>query len=312
MKELNRIHLNGLRALEAVGRLGTLAAAAAELGVSAGAVSQQIIKAEAQLGRPVFARQGRGLTVTAFGERFLARLTSGFQALEDAVASAQSHADTVLTISVAPVFASKWLVPRLDRYARANPGMRVRLDATVDIVDPDISDIDIAIRVGPGGWPDVHLEKLLDQEMFPVCAPALAAGIETPADLLALPVVLDANSTIGWDVWLAMYGLSEKDMGSASSFTDAALALDAAIAGQGIMLAWHTLAEYALKVGTLVMPFSQRARTGNSYWLVTSANRREEPKVTRFKRWIRAELAETERVFANLAHGTAPSDGGPD
>lgn len=305
MKELNRVHLNGLRALEAVGRLGTLARAAGELGVSAGAVSQQIIKAEAQLGRPVFVRQGKGLTRTEFGERFLARLTSGFRALDEAVASAQRHADTVLTISVAPVFASKWLVPRLDRYARANPGMRLRLDATVDIVDPDVSDIDVAIRVGPGNWPGVRLEKLLDQEVFPVCAPNLAARIDKPADLLGLPVVSDYNSTVKWDCWLAPFGLSAKDMQGGSSFNDAALALDAAIAGQGVMLAWQTLAHYALKTGALVLPFPERARTGNAYWLVTSDTRREEPKVARFKNWLRSELAETERDFALLAQSAA-------
>lgn len=298
MKELNRVHLNGLRALEAVGRLGTLARAADELGVSAGAVSQQIIKTEAQLGRPVFVRQGKGLTRTEFGDRFLVRLTAGFRTLDEAVGSAQRHADSVLTISVAPVFASKWLVPRLDSYTRANPGMRLRLDATVDLVDPDVSDIDVAIRVGPGGWPGVRADRLMDQEVFPVCAPSLAAKISKPADLLGLPVVLDSNSVLKWDDWLAQFGLSERDMQSGSSFTDAALALDAAIAGQGIMLAWQTLADYALGVGTLVMPFRERARTGNAYWLVTSANRREEPKVTRFKQWIRTELAETGRRFA--------------
>lgn len=305
MKELNRIHLNGLRALEAVGRLGTLARAAGELGVSAGAVSQQIIKTEAQLGRPVFVRKGRGLTVTDFGERFLARLTAGFRTLDEAVASAQRHADTVLTISVAPVFASKWLVPRLDRYSRANPGMRLRLDATVDLVDPDVSDIDVAIRVGPGEWLNVKLDKLLDQEVFPVCAPELAARIAEPADLLGLPVVFDSNSVLKWDSWLGLFGLSEKDMQGGSSFTDAALALDAAIAGQGVMLAWQTLAYYPLKTGALVMPFRERARTGNSYWLVTSSTRREEPKVARFKNWLRAELAETERDFELLAQNTA-------
>jgi len=297
MQNLNRIHLNGLRALESVGRLGSLQRAADELGVSPGAVSQHIIKAEAQLGRAVFDRTQRGLKPTEFGARFLDRLTAGFRALDDAVASSRRHADDLLTISVAPVFASKWLVPRLSRYSRLNPGVQVRLDASVALVDPDTSDVDIAIRVGDGNWPDVKKEFLLAQEIFPVCAPDMAAGLREPADLLKVPVVRDANSNLSWNTWLSHCGLSEDQLQPGNSFTDASLALDAAIAGQGVMLAWPTLAEYALSVGTLVAPFPYRARTGYAYWLITSATRREDRKVRAFKDWMKAEIAETARKF---------------
>lgn len=297
MQNLNRIHLNGLRALESVGRLGSLQKAADELGVSPGAISQQIIKAEAQLGRTVFDRTRRGLRPTEFGSRFLDRLTAGFRTLDEAVGSSRRHADDILTISVAPVFASKWLVPRLSSYSRLHPGVQVRLDASTALVNPDISDIDIAIRVGDGDWPDVRKEFLLAQEIFPVCAPEMAAGIHTPADLLKVPVVRDANSNLSWNIWLAPYGLSEDQLRPGNSFTDASLALDAAIAGQGVMLAWPTLAEYALSVGTLVAPFPDRAQTGYGYWLITSATRREERKVRAFKDWIKEEIAQTARKF---------------
>jgi LysR family transcriptional regulator, glycine cleavage system transcriptional activator len=300
MQNLNRIHLNGLRALESVGRLGSLQKAADELGVSPGAVSQQIIKAEAQLGRAVFERTRRGLKPTEFGARFLDRLTAGFRTLDEAVGSSRRHADDILTISVAPVLASKWLVPRLSRYSRLHPGVQVRLDASVQLVDPDTSDIDIAIRVGDGNWPDVKKEFLLHQEIFPVCAPEIAAGLREPADLLKVPVVRDANSNLSWNTWLAPHGLSEDQLKPGNSFTDASLALDAAIAGQGVMLAWPTLAEYALSVGTLVAPFPDRARTGYAYWLITSATRREEKKVRAFKDWIKAEIAETARRFGGV------------
>lgn len=297
MQNLNRIHLNGLRALESVGRRGSLQQAADELGVSPGAVSQQIIKAEAQLGRPVFERTRRGLKPTEFGARFLDRLTAGFRTLDEAVASSRRHADDILTISVAPVFASKWLVPRLASYSRRHPEVQVRLDASVALVHPDTSDVDVAIRVGDGDWPDVKKEFLLDQEIFPVCAPEIAARLREPADLLGVPVVRDANSNLSWDTWLSRYGLSEDRLRPGNSFTDASLALDAAIAGQGVMLAWPTLAEYALSVGTLVAPFPYRARTRYGYWLITSATRREEKKVRAFKDWVKAEIAETARKF---------------
>lgn len=291
MKELNRIHLNGLRALEAVGRLGSLQKAADELGVSVGAVSQQVLKSEAQLGRAIFDRSGRGLTATGFGAAFLARLTNGFQALDDAVASSRTHADSILTVSVAPVFASKWLVPRLSAYSRAEPDIIVRLDASVALIDPDTSDVDIAIRVGDGKWAGVKTDFLLPQEVFPVCSPALAQRLHEPRDLMNAPIVRDANSTLSWNVWLERFGMDESQLGDGHSFTDAALCLDAAIAGQGVMLAWQTLAHYALSVGQLVAPFPQRASTGLGYYLVSSATRREPAKVSRFKRWIKAELS---------------------
>jgi DNA-binding transcriptional LysR family regulator len=305
MQNLNRIHLNGLRALEAAGRLGSLRGAAEELGVSLGAVSQQVIKAEAQLGRQVFERTNRGLKPTEFGARFLDRLTAGFRILDEAVASSRRHAGDILTISVAPVLASKWLVPRLSAWSRLNPGIQLRLDASVALVDPDTSDVDIAIRVGDGNWPGVNKEFLLDQEIFPVCAPDMAAQLREPADLLKVPIVSDANSSLSWDTWLAPFELKEAQLRPGNSFTDASLALDAAIAGQGVMLAWQTLAEYALSVGTLAAPFPQRARTGQAYWLVTSATRREDRNIRGFKDWMKAEIAETARKFERVRQGWA-------
>lgn len=290
MKELNRIHLNGLRALEAVGRLGGLQPAAEELGVSPGAVSQHILRAEAQLGRPVFDRSGRGLAPTEFGRDFVARLTAGFHALDDAIASSRQHAESVLTLSVAPVFASKWLVPRLAAFSRLDPSILVRLDASVTLVDPDASDVDLAIRVGDGSWKGVRTEFLLPQELFPVCAPALAARLQHPADIFDVPIVRDANSTLSWNLWLDQFGLDESRLAEGYSFTDAALCLDAAIAGQGVMLAWPTLARDAIAGGLLVAPFAERASTGLGYYLVTSRTRREPAKVASFRRWIRTAI----------------------
>src|ERR1051325_3719250 len=100
MKNLNLVHLNGLRALEAVGRLGSLQAAAQELGVSVGAVSQQVIKAETQLGQPVFHRLPKGMAATEAARPMLARLTEGFQSLSEAVGIGRQRDDTLLTISV--------------------------------------------------------------------------------------------------------------------------------------------------------------------------------------------------------------------
>ncbi|MEZ5668033.1 MAG: LysR substrate-binding domain-containing protein [Alphaproteobacteria bacterium] len=298
MKALSRVHLNGLRALEATGRLGSLQAAADELGVSPGAVSQQVGKSESQLGRAVFRRTPRGLVPTAFGSTVLARLTAGFRELERAVALADIRAEAVLTVSVPPVLAAKWLVWRLAHFRAANPDLQVRIEATTELAALDGSDIDLAIRLGRGGWPGVRAEWLMDQEVFPVCTPELAGKMKTPRGVLSLPALIDANARFGWDLWLAEVGLAGQPMNSGYTFTDAALCLDAAIAGQGLMLAWPTLACDAIARGCLVAPFRERARTGHGYWLVTAGDERESAKVARFKAWVRQEMAETAALFA--------------
>jgi DNA-binding transcriptional LysR family regulator len=169
------------------------------------------------------------------------------------------------------------------------------------MVDPDATDVDLAIRVGDGNWPGVRTEFLLAQEIFPVCAPQLAKRLAAPGDLYRVPIVRDANSTLTWDMWLAPLGLSAAALPEGNSFTDAALALDAAIAGQGALLAWQTLAADALRAGTLVAPFPGRAATGLGYWLVTSSTRREPRRVQDFKAWLRDEMRETEAMFGSGA-----------
>ena len=297
MKNLNSVHLNGLRAVEAVGRLGSLQAAADELGVTIGAVSQQVIKAEAQLGRPLFERAPKGMMVTETGASVLARLREGFQALSAAVALAQHRDDNILTISVAPVFAARWLVYRLDRFASRHPDIRLRIDATTQLVNPAMSDVDIGIRVGSGHWLGVKSELLLAQEIFPVVTPQIAATLREPADLLKVPAVIDGHAMFKWDVWLREAGLSGRCMEERHIFNDASLCLDAAMAGQGAMLAWQTLAAYALEQKCLVDPFGIRARTGFGHYFITAEGVREAKKVTAFKAWIREEMEESMRLF---------------
>ncbi|MCV0397427.1 MAG: LysR family transcriptional regulator [Rhizobiaceae bacterium] len=297
MKNLNRFHLNGLRAVEAVSRLGTLQRAAEELGVSPGAVSQHVIRAERQLGRDIFIRTPRGLVATPAAEPLLSRLGEAFGRVEQALEAATKADRNVLTISVAPVFASKWLVARLSRFRQAHPDIRVRIDATTELVDLDAVDVDVAIRVGRGEWKDVRLERLLEQTVFPVCSPRLARSITSPADLANVPVVLDLNSTISWDTWLAPHGMSATDLRPGDGFTDAALCLDAAIAGQGVMLGWQTLAQDAIAAGLLVAPLPGRATTGNAYWLVTPRHRTPNVAVAAFRRWLRQEIAVAREAF---------------
>lgn len=298
MRNLNSVHLNGLRALEAAGRLGSLQLAADELGVSVGAVSQQVIKAEAQLDQLIFERTPKGMVVTEAGAPVLAALSEGLARLSEAVSMAQKTDETTLTISVAPVFAARWLVYRIDRFAEQFPDINLRIDATTKLVNPAASDVDLGIRVGNGQWPGVRAELLLEQEVFPVCAPRIAEGLREPRDILELPAIIDGKAMFSWEVWMREAGLSGSTLTTRHVFNDASLCLDAAMAGQGVMLAWQTLAGYSLQAGQLVAPFGIRARTGFGHYFITAEGTREPKKVRAFKDWIRSEMRETLALFA--------------
>ncbi len=290
MKNLNSIHLNGLRVVEAVGRLGSVKAAAREIGVTDGAVSQQLQKTEAQLGVQLFERQNRLLMPTAHLLLMQPHLTAAMSSLSTAVATTQRAREDALTISVAPVFASKWLVWRLKDFNRICPGVRVRVDATIDLIDPDTSDVDLCIRVGRGPYSGLKAEKLLSQRVFPVMSPALARHVASPADIGKLPIIRDPGQVYSWNTWLGLFGLDESMLQDGPSYSDGSLCLDAAIAGQGVFLAWETLAAYAVKAGKVVSPFPHRPATGLFYWLISGRNAPRTQAKQAFANWLRDAL----------------------
>jgi LysR family transcriptional regulator, glycine cleavage system transcriptional activator len=301
LPQLGAVHLNGLRAVEAVARGGSLLKAAAELGVSPSAVSQQLSRTEKQIGRPLFERTREGLAPTEFGALFAARLSAGFHELAQAVAMADDGAAHTLVVSVAPAFASRWLVPRLSRFYAKHPGLALRMDANVRLVDFHRSDIDLAIRMGDGHWPGAHAELLLALEIFPVCAPAIANRLKSIPDLAREWAICDENSLFTWDRWFESADAAPVALLPGARFTDPMLCLEAAIAGQGIMLAWQLLVADALADGRLVAPFGISARSGLGYYLATAEGRRPSAKVLAFKRWIVEEIARTVSEFKSRA-----------
>jgi DNA-binding transcriptional LysR family regulator len=238
----------------------------------------------------LFERQNRLLLPTAHMLAMQPHLTSAMSSLSTAIATTQRGREDSLTISVAPVFAGKWLVWHLKNFNKANPGVRVRVEATVDLVDPDTSDVDLCIRVGHGPYPGLNAEKLLNQRVFPVCSPALAEQIREPADIGKLPIIHDPGQMFTWKTWLDLFDLDERILKDGPTFSDGSLCLDAAIAGQGVFLAWETLAVYAVKSGQVVSPFPQRPATGLGYWLISGKNAPRTKAKQAFGDWLRDEL----------------------
>lgn len=292
MDALTRAPLNGLRAVEAVARLGSLSAAARELDVSPGAVSQQIARCEAALDRRLFDRRPGGMVPVAGSEDIFRRLHDGFGALAAAVELTRRDRAHVLTVSVAPIFAARWLIWRLPAFTRAHPDIRVRLDSDVALADPNAGDVDFAIRIGPGGYRGVTSEKLFDQLVAPVCNAYWADRIRTPADIAHVPIIREPAAMFDWDVWLRPEGLDPSILGDGPTFNEASLCLDAAMAGEGLFLAFESLCRDALDRGRIRAPVPRFHPTGLSYWLVSARDRSLSAPQRLFRSWLREVLSE--------------------
>ncbi len=179
--------LNPLRAFEAAGRHLSLTRAARELHVTAAAVSHQVRGLEDYLGVKLFRRVGNSLLLTDAGQACLPGLGEGFDRLASAIERLKEHdARGPLHVSVAPAFASKWLVPRLERFDSAHRDIDVRISASLEVVDLDRDGFDAAIRLGRGSYPGLEVHELFAESVVPMCRTDLIEGphpLGTPADL---------------------------------------------------------------------------------------------------------------------------------
>ncbi|WP_299745742.1 LysR substrate-binding domain-containing protein [uncultured Tateyamaria sp.] len=290
MQNLNAIPLSALRAIEAIARTGTLGRAADELGVTAGALSQRLTKAEAALGQALFIREASGLKPTAICVQVAPRLTRAMEDISSVVSQIRVPEDDTLTISVAPIFASRWLIWRIKRFNQKNPSISLRVLPTAEVVDLDHSEVDIGIRVGEDSSIGSEAVKLLDQRVFPVCSPDLALHLHTLDDLRNIPIIRENELLYGWKSWLSDQDLDVPDLQPGPTYADASLCLDAAMTGQGVFMAWETLACDALERGYISSPFARRSRTGATYWFATSQHAARKSSVRKFRKWLEAEL----------------------
>jgi DNA-binding transcriptional LysR family regulator len=284
------IALNAIRAIEIVARRGALAPAAEELGVTPGAVSQHLRRAEERLGVELFERTPQGLRPRPALAQILPQLSAGFTALADALKTLQPAEDNVLTLTVGAVFASRWLIWRMARFTAAHPEIELRLVVTASMVDFAHSDIDCGIRFGRGPWPGVVIERIGGRHFQPVATPELAARIKVPGDLAKVPVIHDTSTMLPWGEWFAAVGAPLLTL-AGPSLNDPALAFDAAISGQGVLLTVDMMAADAVRDGRLTWPFGHAVESELGYWLVRPEGRRMPNKVRLFRDWLLKETA---------------------
>lgn len=299
------IPLNAIRAIEIVARRGALAPAAEELGVTVGAVSQHIRRAEERLGMALFDRTPTGLRPLPALLDALPQLTAGFAQLQEGLAGLTGGDDGVLNVTVGSVFASRWLIWRVHKFSQAHPGLELRLSVTAAMLDLSRPDIDCGIRFGDGEWPGAKASLIGGQEFQPVCAPELADRLAAPEHIFSVPVIIDQTSMLDWSLWLQHAGLNPSAAMAGPIYSDASLAFDAAISGQGSLLAADMMTADAVSDGRLVRPFNMPVRGTRGYFLATAAGRRESQKVRLFREWLAAEVPDSADGYrAQLARST--------
>ncbi|MDF2115621.1 transcriptional regulator GcvA [Roseiarcaceae bacterium H3SJ34-1] len=282
-----------LRAFEATARHLSFTRAATELNLTQGAVSHQIRGLEDMLGLKLFIREGNAIRITEAGQEYLssARLaiTEMLVATERAV---DRQRGDILTIACLGTFAIKCLMPNLPDFVRAYPSIGLKVRTLVPSVSALPSDYDVAIQYGvPEDWPDLAVVKITDEELFPVCSPALLKGeraICEPQDLAAHTIIRTASPWIlrdDWPLWMEKAGIG--GTGFAAEMTCDLLypSYQAAIEGLGVAMGRSAVVAADIAAGRLVEPFRIRLGSALGYHLVMARERSKLSKVESFRNW---------------------------
>lgn len=287
--------LNALRAFEVAARHLSFTRAADELFVTPAAVSQQVRQLEDLLGCRLFARGGKALGLTPAGAELLPGLRDGFDRLADAVRRVDGLGRRpALRVSVAPSFAVKWLLPRIEDFAGRHPEIDLHIEASMALADPRRDEIDAAIRYGGGQYPGLRVERLLAEEVVVVCRPDLVSAarpLSEPADLLHHTLLHDDSpdgdqSCPSWEAWLRAAGIATVDGARGPRFNQSSLVLEAALLGRGVALAKAALAAADLAAGRLVRPFGPGLPVAFAYYFAATDAKVRDPRVQALRQWL--------------------------
>ena len=293
--------LTALRAFEAAARHISFAKAAEELYVTPAALSYQIKSLETALGQPLFRRLNRAVELTAAGRALQPGVSDGFASLTTAWRNTRRlHDSEVLNVTAGPAFTSKWLAPRLYSFAQAHPEIELRFLATLKLVDFDRDEVDVAIRFGLGGDEGMYSQPLNTEWLTPMMAPELAAKVKTPADLAQVPLIHDDSISFfktpaDWGAWCQAAEVS-LDVSHGARFSQADHALDAAMAGVGVVLGRVSLATRALEAGHLIAPFDVGLVTDAQFRFICPEGTETRPQVAAFRDWVIREIASSRAI----------------
>lgn len=305
--------LNALRAFEAVARHKSFTKAAHELNVTRAAVSHQIKHLEDYLGISLVERHTRSIELTSAGAASLPKLRDGFNSLADAVHLMQTQSGVErISVSMAPSFASKWLMPRLHRFSERFPDidMEIAEDAAL-IVGTNRSgdsmeklfrthDVDVVIRFGSGNYRGCRVDRLFSVDAVPLCHPSLVSNehphpLKKPSDLAHHPLLHDETSYEGrpsWGKWLKVNKVKGVNANRGMHFNQISLAMSAAVDAQGVLLSMRPLAKYDIEAGRLCIPFDLSLPLEHAYHAITpEAAETNKHAVKVFLEWLTEEVA---------------------
>jgi LysR family glycine cleavage system transcriptional activator len=296
--------LNALRAFEAAARTESFVRAGDELAVTPAAISQQVKQLEAILGVTLFQRGPRGLTLTHDGAAYVPALTAAFDGIVKATEQIRRRGIAgSVRITTLSSLAARWLLPRLPKLRLTNPELDIDVHTSVENVDLRRLDIDMAIRYGAGRWPGLRSDLLMEEEVFPVCAPSLLEGpkpLRTPADLVHHILLHDRSASqadlwLTWPKWLEYFGLADR-IGAVRGpgFTDSHMLLQSAENGEGVAIGRTRIVADALRSGKLVRPFPVRLPADRAYHIVCLPERHDAPGIRAVREWLLAEAAADE------------------
>lgn len=289
--------LTALRAFEATARLGSVTRAADELSVTHAAVSHQLRALEEWLGRPLFRREHRRIVPNEAGAGLLPVVTDAFDRL--AARAAEIRAQTgrrILTITSAPSFAYRWIVPRLAAFSARHPEIDVRLEHSTRLVELAREGVDVAMRYGDGRWPGLVAHRLMPGHAKPLAAPALlerhglsAADLPLPPGTIATLPLQHEETREHWRQWFAAAGVAAADVASGAVFHEAGVLIEVAMAGQGVVLGREALARGLIDQDLLLVLNDRPAGAEASYWLCYPEGRGDDPVVAAFRSFVFGE-----------------------
>lgn len=284
-----QLPLNALRAFEAAARHLNFTRAAIELCVSQGAVSHQVAQLERRLGTRLFNRLPRGLALTDEGQALVPVLADAFDRV---AATLDQYADgrfcEVLKVGVVGTFAIGWLLPRLHKFALAHPSIDLRISTNNNRVDLAGEALDYAIRFGDGAWHGTHAHPLIAAPMAPLCAPAIAARLKSPANLVHERLLRSYRGD-EWALWFEAAAVPVPVLRGAI-FDSSVLMASVATAGLGVAIAPPAMFTRELASESLVQPFAIEVDVGR-YWLTRLMSRQESDAMRSFAEWLLQEIA---------------------
>ena len=286
-----------LQAFEAVARRRSFALAAAELNVTASAVSHQVARLEALLGVRLLERNAHGVRLSAAGESYLARVAGALGAIAAATDDLRQGVANSLYVHSSPSLATLWLMPRLPAFAQACPEISLNLSAAHIHSDFALGRVDLDIRYGRPNWPDLVIEPLFEEPILPLASPAFIRRhrLRRPEQLLDVPLIQSNVNVVQWSDWLGAHTDRRAPDHFSLRFDRAQMAIEAAVQGLGVALESAVMAQSHLQDGRLraVHGFDRAVRV-KAHFAVYPARHARRPAVEAFLAWIHAEAARSQ------------------